>query len=239
MTAAHVHLVSTGRVADLTWHDRAVASGFRKTPVAGAVTLDILGFAGDAQGDTVNHGGRDKAVLAYPREHYAAWQPQLGDLAMPAFGENLTTVGLHESTVVVGAVYEVGTAVLQISQPRRPCYKIAAFHGVDDLAVTTQQTGRTGFYFRVLRPGAVCAGDEFTLIELPPHGLTVAEVHRVMNIDKHDRDGAQRLLASSGALPASWVRTLTRRLRGGTDDDSDRLGLADPTNSRPESDPIV
>ncbi|MEU5696872.1 MOSC domain-containing protein [Actinosynnema sp. NPDC020468] len=220
---ARVLVVSVGAVRPLAWHGRSVPSGIRKTPVTGPVEVTELGLAGDEQGDRKHHGGPDKAVLLYPNEHYAAWRPHLSDLTPPAFGENLTTTGLLESDVVLGAIYEVGDVVLQVTQPRRPCYKLAARHDVPDLAVLTQRTGRTGFYCRVLTPGTVTADRPITLRSRPAHGITVAEAHRVVNVDRADHAAARRLLAHPEALPASWLPLLRDRLVGRLDDQTPRL----------------
>ncbi|NRQ33641.1 MOSC domain-containing protein [Nonomuraea sp. NN258] len=146
-----------------------------------------------------------------------------GNLAIPAFGENLTISGILESDAVLGSVYAVGTAVLQVSQPRRPCYKLAAHHDIADMAVLTQRSGRTGFYFRVLRPGQVAAGDRIDLIFRPRHGITAAETHRVLNVDRTDLDAARHLLAHPEAIPASWAALLRKRLDGLLDNQTERL----------------
>lgn len=223
MTPGEVLAVSVGRTRQLPWRGRHVSSAIGKTPVNEAVSVGPLGLTGDEQADRVHHGGPDKAVLAYASEHYSAWCEQVGSLDYPAFGENLTTTGLLEHDVVLGAVYRIGTAVLQVSQPRQPCYKLAVFHQRPDMAVLTQQTGRTGVYFRVLQPGAVRAGDGITLISQPEHGITAGETHRVLNIDRHDREAARRLLAHPDVLPERWQRTLRKRLDGLLDDQSERL----------------
>ncbi|KOV83325.1 MOSC domain-containing protein [Nocardia sp. NRRL S-836] len=223
MTDAHVVAVSTGVVRQLPWRGRAVATGIAKSPTAQPVAVGPLGLAGDEQGDRDNHGGPNKAVLLYPGEHYAAWAGEIGELATPAFGENLTTSGLLESDVVLGAVYAVGSVLLQVSQPRRPCYKLAAHHGIDDLAVRTQRSGRTGFYCRVLRPGRLVRGDRLVLADRPAHGITAAEVHRVVNLDRGDLVAARRLLRHAEVLPESWAKMLARRLGGRLEDQAARL----------------
>ncbi|ANZ40261.1 sulfurase [Lentzea guizhouensis] len=223
MTDARVTVVSTGAVRQLPWHGRDVATAIAKTPTPEPVEVGLLGLAGDEQGDRENHGGPDKAVLLYPGEHYAAWAQEVGELPIPGFGENLTTSGLLETDVVLGAVYEIGTVVLQVSQPRRPCYKLAAHHGIGDMAVRTQRTGRTGFYCRVLRPGQLVRGAGVVLVTRPSHGITAAEVHRVVNLDRDDLDGARRLLDHAGVLPQSWAKMLHRRLDGRLDSQVERL----------------
>jgi MOSC domain-containing protein YiiM len=221
--SSRVLVVSTGTVRPLPWHGRAVATAIGKTPVRGPVQVGTSGLAGDEQGDREHHGGPGKAVLVYPVEHYRTWAEEVGDLARPAFGENLTTRGLLEADTVIGSVYAVGTAVLQVTQPRRPCYKIAAHHGIEDMSVRTQRTGRTGFYCRVLLPGSLAAGDDVDLLHRPEHGITVAEVHRVVNVDRDDRDAARRLLEHPELLPSSWIGLLEKRLTGHLDDQVERL----------------
>ncbi|HEX7303060.1 MOSC domain-containing protein [Lentzea sp.] len=223
MSGGRVLTVSTGAVRQLSWRGRTVPTAIAKTPVLGRVDVGALGLAGDEQGDRDNHGGPDKAVLLYASEHYAAWADEVGELATPAFGENLTTSGLLETDLVIGAVYAVGSALLQVSQPRRPCYKLAARHDVADLAVRTQRTGRTGVYLRVLKPGRLGAGDEIVLARRPLHGITAAEVHRVVNLDRDDLPAARRLLDHPGVLPESWARTLGRRFDGHLEDQAARL----------------
>ncbi|SDO32044.1 MOSC domain-containing protein [Lentzea jiangxiensis] len=223
MSKARVVVVSTGAVRQLPWRGRAVPTAIAKAPVEGRVDVGVLGLAGDEQGDRVHHGGRDKAVLLYASEHYASWADEVGVLDTPAFGENLTIAGLLESDLVIGSVHAVGTALLQVSQPRRPCFKLAAHHGVVDMAVRTQRTGRTGVYCRVLRPGDVGAGDGIVLVDQPSHGITAAEVHRVVNVDRDDAEAARHLLRHDGVLPESWVRLLSRRFDGVLEDQAARL----------------
>ncbi|MGZ3145886.1 MOSC domain-containing protein [Lentzea chajnantorensis] len=223
MSDAHVVVVSTGVVRELPWRGRAVTTAIAKTPTPHRVEVGRLGLAGDEQGDVENHGGPNKAVLLYSAEHYTTWSEEIGELAMPAFGENLTTSGLLESDAVIGAVYSVGSVLLQVSQPRRPCFKLAARHGVDDLAVRAQRSGRTGFYCRVLQPGHLVHGDRLVPVSTPMHGITAAEVHRVVNLDRGDREGARHLLRHAGVLPESWAGMLRRRLDGRLDSQSERL----------------
>lgn len=223
MSDVRLLTVALGTVRPLPWHGRAVTSAIGKIPVQGPVEVGTLGLAGDEQGDRKHHGGPDKAVLLYPSEHYAAWADEIGDLTVPAFGENLTTAGLLETDAVIGSIYAVGTVLLQVTQPRRPCFKLAAHHGIVDMAVRTQRSGRTGFYCRVLRPGRLAAGDGVDVAHRPAHGITVAEVHRVVNVDRKDLAAAQRLLEHPDVLPASWVELLRKRLDGGFEDQSTRL----------------
>lgn len=233
LNCAEVVHVSVGPVAELPFRHGTVPSGIAKRPVHGPVQVGLHGLVGDAQGDTVRHGGPDKALLAYAAEHYSAWCDELGPLAPAAFGENLTTLGLLEETVVLGDVYAVGTALLQATQPRRPCYKLGAHLARPDLPRLVQETGRTGLYLRVLREGQIAARNALRVVHRPRHGLTAAQVHHTMNVDRADLRAARRLLHHADLLPESWVRTLTQRLAGVLEDQTDRLSGPQPSHRPP------
>jgi MOSC domain-containing protein YiiM len=187
-------------------------SAIFKDPVAGAVHLWRGNLAGDQQADLVNHGGCDKAVNAYAWEHYAHWQAELGiaHMMFGAFGENFTTRGMLEADVFIGDVYSVGGAVVQVSQPRQPCWKLARRWQVKDLAARVAESGRTGWYFRVLREGIVEAGAKIELIERPFPQWSVTAANMVMYQRKDDLEAAQEL-AACPALSLSWRETLRNR----------------------------
>jgi len=132
--------------------DRPWTTGFFKAPIAGTVAITTTQIDGDGQADLVNHGGPEKALCVYPTEHYPHWTRELGFALPPgAFGENFTTDGATEPDVFIGDIYEADTAVLQVSQPRQPCWKLARRWRVKTLAALVERTGFTGWYFRVLR----------------------------------------------------------------------------------------
>lgn len=137
-----------------------------KQPVVEPVPVYADHLAGDGQADLQVHGGPDKAVYAYPYEHYAFWQQYIASdkLVMGAFGENLTTVGLLENQVRVGDCYQIGTAVLMAIQPRRPCVKLSIRLEDEQLVRRFEQAGRSGIYFRVQQQGMLQAGDSITLV---------------------------------------------------------------------------
>ncbi|MCW1886177.1 MOSC domain-containing protein [Luteolibacter flavescens] len=196
------------------WWDKDWRTGFYKVAHEGPQWLGYLGFRGDEVADTRVHGGVDKAVCVYPSEHYAHWNTieDLEGLPTGAFGENLTTRGLVEEEVCIGDTFAIGTAIVQVSQPRQPCWKLARRWHVKDLAVQVERNGRTGFYFRVLRHGEVAAGDAFQLQERPHPEWTLARCNRIM----HQREGgpdAARALAGCPALSASWKDGLWNRGR--------------------------
>lgn len=196
--------------------DKLWTTGSFKEPVAGLVRLGRTNLEGDGQADLKFHGGPEKAVNVYPEEHYAYWLDALGIAAFPAapFGENFTTRGALEGDVHIGDVFQVGDALVQLSQTRQPCWKPARRWGVKDLAARVQRTGRTGWYFRVLREGSVEVGMTLNLVERPYPEWSVAAANAVM----HDRKGglaAARLLAECPLLSVSWRETLSRRAATG------------------------
>ncbi|MEN9505377.1 MAG: hypothetical protein RI958_1303 [Actinomycetota bacterium] len=211
--------VSVGRAGTLLSGRRRVSTAFVKTQVDGRVAVSVAGVIGDEH-VYEGHGGPDMALLAYPVEHYEYWR-SIG-LHLPeaaAMAENLTVAGLVETDVQIGDVFEVGTTRVQVTQPRRPCSKIAARYGRHDLAVLAQDTGFTGYLLRVLVPGEIGAGDEIRLVERADHGVTVAEAGRIVNVERNDLDGARRVLAVT-ALGSDVRRTLMARVESG-----ERVGI--------------
>ncbi|MEO9248457.1 MOSC domain-containing protein [Citricoccus nitrophenolicus] len=234
--AGRIAAVRVGAVRTVRWRDADVPTGAFKEPVEGPVKLGVTGLAGDGQGDTVHHGGPEKAVMCYARSHYAAWRADGLDLPEGALFENLTVDGLTEAEVCLADVWQVGDAVLQVSQSRRPCWKLSSRWGVPDLARRVQATGRTGWYLRVLTPAPLAAGQRMRLVDRAPGAVDLAALSRVMTVDKDDLRAAERVLASPG-VPDSWRSALQRRLelrRAGRidagpdeeapDEDADRLG---------------
>ncbi len=148
MTSKALLSLLTGKILPLG--PRGVPSGIVKGPVSGPTNLTVTGFDDDAQGDLVRHGGPEKAVHHYPYEHYAIWKSEIGDnnlLDCPgAFGENFSTVGMSEGTVSIGDVFEIGSAVLEVSQGRQPCWKLNARFGNSAMSRLVQSSGRTGWY---------------------------------------------------------------------------------------------
>ncbi len=188
-------------------------SGFSKEPVAGPVRVTAANLDGDGQADLENHGGPDKAVCVYSADHLPYWAEHLGltEMTFGAFGENFTLGNLVEPGVCIGDVWEIGSAVFQVSQPRQPCWKLARRWRVKTLAAQVQQTGFTGWYFRVLAEGIVEAGQTLRLADRPCPEWTVARANRVMHIDKDDHRQAAEL-ATLPWLAASWRHQLDKRV---------------------------
>ncbi len=203
--------------------ERRWTSGIFKDPVHGPVWLGRTNLRGDAQADLQHHGGPDKAVCVYPAVHYPFWHIELGGAELPfgAFGENFTVAGLTEPDVCIGDQFEVGGARVQLSQPRQPCWKLARRWRVKELAARVQETGYTGWYFRVLREGWVEAGTPLVLVERAHPEWTVERGNQVMHHARHDR-AAARALAACPMLSASWQETLALRARTGESPDPAR-----------------
>lgn len=198
---------------DHLWQGKLVRTSIFKQPVAGPVPVLAEHLAGDGQADLRVHGGPDKAVYAYPHEHWAYWRQLLpAELLVPgAFGENLTTLGLLETDVRVGDCYQVGTAVLQAIQPRRPCLKLGIRLARPQVVREFEQAGRSGIYFRVRQPGVLQAGDALTLLERSPHTATIQDMVACLGPGPHDLARVQALLATP-YLSTSWRERLTALL---------------------------
>ncbi len=204
--------INIGRPRDLTHGAETVQSAIARKPVTHALELGVSGFVGDQVADTQHHGGPDKAVNVYAVEHYAHWEDRLErTLERPSFGENFTIAGLLETDVRIGDTFRVGSSVVQVSQPRVPCFKPAALHHEPRLTQWIQESGFTGWYFRVLTPGQVAPGDELVPIDRSRHGVSVAEANRVMHRDQYDQGGLEQLLAVP-ELALAWRRPLQMRL---------------------------
>jgi MOSC domain-containing protein YiiM len=204
---AHMRVVSVnvGLPRTVQWHDRAVTTGIFKQSVAGRVAVQQLNLDGDRQADLTVHGGPEKAVYAYPAEHYDYWRRELPDIELTwaAFGENLTVAGLLEDAISIGDRFRVGTALLAVTQPRVPCYKLGIRFGSDDFVERFLAAGLTGFYFSVLEEGAVAPDDPIELVARDPHGVRVADIIRLYTTDRDDVQALQRA-ANLEPLAASW-----------------------------------
>ncbi|OMD41355.1 MOSC domain-containing protein [Paenibacillus odorifer] len=205
--------LNVGRPVTVDYRGKPLETGIYKMPVNGAVELHTNGFVGDGQADLKHHGGPDKAVCAYPIEHYSYWEKQLGKkLEYSAFGENITTAGLLETDVCIGDVYEIGTTVLQVSQPRYPCFKISQKLGPADLPAQVLDTRYSGFYLRVLREGEISTGDAIVKKEDGAGGVSVAHVLHLMQVGLQE-EAALAELAELEALSAV-VRNKFRKQLG-------------------------
>lgn len=210
----HVHSVNIGRPQIILVAGRQYSSSIRRRPAEGAADLTPLGFAGDRVSDENAHGGPDKAVCCYPFEHYAWWQHVLDrPLDVPAFGENLTTVGMLEAQVCIGDVFRIGTAVLQVTQPRIPCFKLANNIADPRAVARIHENGFCGFYFRVLTTGAI---KEHVLIERISNPYPDLTIHLLLTL-RNDRIAAMPYAERLTQLPelsTSWRNHFERLAAG-------------------------
>jgi MOSC domain-containing protein YiiM len=209
VTVAQIVSIQVGRPAEIPYRGGTVRTAIVKTVVPGPVYADEDGFADDEQADLTVHGGPDKAICVYAVEYRPLWKEMLGvDLPGGAFGENLSVRGVLEPDVNIGDIVRVGGATVQVSQPRGPCYKVAARWGRKELPDAMAKAGISGWYYRVLEPGAVDVGDEIELLERRS-GTSVAEVMRVTYSDRHD-EAAQLAVLAVPELAAMWRDGLAR-----------------------------
>ena len=172
-------------------------TGFFKEPVDGAVWLNKTHLTGDGQADLEHHGGLEKAVLAYAESNYPFWRESLGlsDLPYGAFGENFTISSMNESSVCIGDIYEVGEAIVQVSQPRKPCWKLSRRWRVRDLALQVQKNGLTGWYYRVLRQGFISSGIPIRLQDRFYPQWTIERVNQILYHELNNKTAAASLAA--------------------------------------------
>ena len=205
-----------GRAAPLG--PAGVLSAIDKQKVDGPVAAGPLGLDGDEQGDPKHHGGPHKALHAYALAHMPLWAaelPERADRFRPgAFGENLVVAGATEADFCLGDHWRIGTALAEISQARQPCWKLNLRFDLPDMARRVQETGRSGWYFRVIGPGIIAAGDRGTLMERPHPGWSLSRVSHLLYHDRMNRSALKELAALPG-LPESWQRLVDARLASG------------------------
>ena len=181
---ARVASLRVGQIAPLG--PERVASAFLKSAVTGPILAGALGLDGDQQADLSVHGGPEKAVYAYPSARYPDWASAFPELAprfvAGAMGENLTVEAMIEDDLCVGDIHAIGGALLQVCQPRQPCFKLALAMGDSRLARHMVRTGHSGWYYRVLREGPIAAGDAITLAERPNAGFAFPRLVRIVNL---------------------------------------------------------
>jgi len=207
--------VNVGQPREIEWRGRIVTTGIFKEAVTGPVNIRRHNVEGDRQADLSVHGGPGKAVYAYAAGHYRLWSRELPDFDTTpgAFGENLTIDDFRETDIRIGDRFLAGTALLEVSQPRLPCYKLNLRHGRDDMIDRMLATGLTGFYLRILEEGAVEADAPFERIDSDPSAITVAEAARLYTGAVDDADLLRRAIATS-ALPTDWRDRFIRGLTG-------------------------
>jgi len=200
---------------------KTVSTGIFKEPVEGRVMLRTMNLDGDGQADLENHGGIYQAAYVYSVENYDHWRRELGreDLTFGQFGENFTVEGMAEDDVHIGDVFRLGDALVEVTQPRTPCFKLGIKMGLPRFPKVFLASGRVGFYLRVLREGEVGAGDAFELVEEPHKQMSVREMSRLLFFEPENLEGAKRALRIQ-ALSPGWRSSFEERLvTAGNDQD--------------------
>ena len=205
--------VNVGRPQPVPYQDGVVSTGIYKEPVTGPVWVRRLNLDGDGQADLKVHGGEHKAVYVYPVEHYVFWSRELGrdDLGYGQFGENLTVEGLLEEQMNIGDVYRIGKALLQVSQPRSPCFKLGLRMGDEGFVARFSAENRTGFYLRVIEEGRITAGDAIERVEQAKDSISVRDAFRL----RHGAGGTRAEYERASrvkALTPSWRAAFEKRL---------------------------
>ena len=197
--------VNVGLPRDVEWHGRTVHTAVWKQPVDGPRQVRRLNIDGDGQGDLAGHGGEHRAVFVYQVESYQYWQEQLGrdDFSYGQFGENFTIGGLADDQVCIGDRYQIGEALFEVTQPRVTCYRVGIRMNEPRMPALLVSHHRPGFYFRVLREGAVQAGDEIVQVTAGPEAMTVAEIDGLLYLPGHSRERVLSALRIP-ALPDGW-----------------------------------
>ena len=197
--------VNVGAIREVLWRGEIVTTAIWKHPVDGRIAIRGVNLHGDDQADRQVHGGRDKAVYAYAREDYDAWRDRHGVATTPGqFGENLTVEGVDLRQAVVGERWEVGSVLLEVAQPRLPCFKLGIRMDDTRFPRRFQAEGRMGAYFRIVREGDVGAGDSIAVVSRPEHGVTLSDMVGALQ----DPSKAE-LLGRVPGLPAFWRRFAT------------------------------
>jgi ferredoxin-NADP reductase/MOSC domain-containing protein YiiM len=203
--AGKLHSVNVGLPHDVPWHGQVVRTAVWKRPVDGPQQVRRLNIDGDGQGDLRGHGGEQRAVFVYQLESYRYWQSQLGrdDFEYGQFGENFTITGLADDQVCIGDQYQIGDALFEVTQPRVTCYRVGIRMNDPRMPALLVSHHRPGFYFRVLREGAVQAGDDIVQVAAGPQAMTVAEIDALLYLPGHPREQVLRALRIP-ALSAGW-----------------------------------
>ena len=197
--------VNVSQPKEVSYNGKRIKTGIFKEPVSGRTMMRRLNLDGDGQGDPTVHGGIHKAVYIYTIEHYHYWKRELGrdDLTYGQFGENLTVEGLLEETIHIGDVFRVGEALVEVSQPRVPCFKLGIKMGNARIVKPFLASERVGFYVRVLEEGEVGAGDAIERTKVGEGQMTVKEIVHLRHFDNTNVAAAEKA-ASLPALTPSW-----------------------------------
>ncbi len=210
--AERVVSVNVGRPTQVPYRGNMISTGIFKYPVEGRVRLTRTGLAGDGQADPTVHGGPDMAAYVYSQDYYDWWMAELGHSLQPGeFGENLTVTGVDDGAVSVGDTLRIGEALVQVTTPREPCFKLGIRMGDHRFPARFREANRMGFYLRVLDEGEIGTGDDLEIVARAEASLTIAEFHATYVSGQDDRAAIERLVAAPG-LAESWRDWAAKRL---------------------------
>ena len=204
--------INVSKPVPLVYKGRRVQSSIRKQPVTGAVALGVYGLDGDQQADLRNHGGREKSVYIYPSEHYKTWQEHLNKrLAYGTLGENLTVKDLLETELCVGDRLGIADAIVEITQPRIPCYKLEMSVEHDGFAKTFARSCKLGAYTKIIKGGTLAAGEDLVFVHRAPERISVHQIAHLYFIDKQNYDALEQAVKLK-ALPNFIRHVFEKRL---------------------------
>lgn len=205
--------IFTGKPIEVYQEGKSISTGIFKHKVHGPIKVAKNNLEGDGQADLSVHGGVDKAVYAYPSEHYEFWKKERTDLQFEPgiFGENLSTVGLDEASTCVGDVFKIGSVILSVTSPRMPCFKLGIRMADERFVRDFMKAKKNGFYLKVIEEGLMEAGDPIEKLSSDGHGLTVAEAIELYASSKSDHSLLQRAI-SSPSLPIDWIEVFKDKL---------------------------
>ncbi len=193
-------------------HGQTLYSGISKLPARGKIHLNTLGFEGDGVADSKNHGGPDKAVCAYSLDHFPFWEKEIDKELYPgAFGENLSITGLLETAIHIGDQFQIGDAVIECSQPRQPCHKLNKKFNSPDMVHRVQNSGFTGYYFRVIQPGWIQPEMNVVLTKEGSGKVSIDSANNLMHHDKLNYE-KMKLIIEKTVLSERWKQTFKTRL---------------------------
>mgnify|MGYP000117479380 CR=1 FL=1 len=188
--------LNVGQPKRVNWKGKEIETSIFKYPVEGRKAVSLLNIEGDKQADLRYHGGRDKAIYAYDKAHYEAWQTHIDrkEWSFGLFGENLSTEGLEETEVLIGNIYQIGSVVIQATQPRIPCFKLNICFEREDMTALFYNFKRYGIYFRVLEEGVLQAGDSIELVETSSYSISITEMIDCFTSKGKDKKRLQQIL---------------------------------------------
>lgn len=217
--------INIGKKKTYNFDGVIINTALEKSPVEKSVYVHKLGLTGDEQAEKVIHGGVDKAVCIYPFEHYKYWENSLNK-KMPdsSFGENLTVKGMLEKDICIGDIFQIGEVIIQITQPRQPCFKLTYIHNVPRMSYLTQNTGFTGYYARVLKEGNININDKIILVEKSPKSISIDFTNQILHSDNKNKKAIEKILEVE-EIAVKLRQTFQKLLADEVIDPTPRLGL--------------